>query len=194
VEQHLPATHAFDWQSCLATQLAPFAFLAAVTHAPSVHISAPPQLLVADWQAPPSLQVRSVCLSAPLQLALPQSVPAFSRRQPPPPSQPSAQASSRHWPDGSAPPAGMLLQTPSLPARLQARQVPSHAVAQHRPWAQVPLAQSSPLPHRAPFSRLPQLPAAQPLPSVHWASLPQLTAQRFPSHPANGAHDRGGGV
>jgi hypothetical protein len=62
-------------------------------------------------------------------------------------------------------------------------QVALQAVPQQRPWAQMPLMQSSALLQRAASGRLPQSPAAQTLGEVHWESLPQLLAHRVPAHP-----------
>jgi hypothetical protein len=109
----------------------------------------------------------------PLHVAARHEVPVFSRKQPPLPSQPLLQASLRQLPLGSAPPEGTGVQVPSAPSRLQARQAPLQALAQQRPWAQMPgPPQSWSRVHCAPMGRLPHEPPLQTLGLVHWASLP----------------------
>jgi hypothetical protein len=49
-----------------------------------------------------------------------------------------------HWALGSDPPAGTLVQVPSVPASAHETQLAVQAVAQQTPWAQMPLAHSVP--------------------------------------------------
>lgn len=66
-------------------------------------------------------------------------------------------------------PAGLGVQVPRLPARLQRWQVPLHAVLQQRPSTQKPLAQSAAVEHVLPLTHLLQL-----------ALLPQSTSASVP--------------
>jgi hypothetical protein len=142
------------------------------------------------WQSPAAVQVWRVRV-LPLQVVSRQLAPARSRRQPPMPSQPLLQASSRQVPVGSVPRAGTGTQVPCDPSTLQARQVPLQAVAQQRPCAQMPgAAQSLSRLHRAPTGRLPQEPSMQVLGEAHCESLPHWVTQRLPLHPLNGAQLR----
>jgi hypothetical protein len=169
-------------------------FLAGAAQSPAAQISPDPQVSLVVWQTPAALQVLVLRTLFGPQPAGPQVVPAFSRWQPPLPSQPLEQASSRQIPAGSAPPVGTGLQVPSLPARSQAWQLPLQAELQQRPWAQKPVAQSPSALQRAPRCRLPQLPATHTLPGVHWASLPQMARHRLPPQPAKGPHERAAGA
>jgi hypothetical protein len=100
------------------------------------------------------------------------------------PLQPLLQASSRQAPVGSAPPTGTARQVPSEPSTLQAMQVPVQALAQQRPWAQMPgAAQSASRLQMAPTGRLPQSPSVQTLGAAHWESLPHWVTQRLPLQP-----------
>ena len=83
---------------------------------------------------------------------------------------------SAHCPSGSAP-AGTSVHVPAEPASPQDRQLPEHAVRQHVPCSQKPLAHSAAVVHDAPLVRLPQLPALQTLGATHWASPVQVMRQ-----------------
>ena len=96
---------------------------------------------------------------------------------------------------GSVPRAGTGTQVPSDPSTLQARQVPLQALAQQRPWAQMPgAAQSLSRLHRAPTGRLPHEPSRQVLGDAHCESLPHWLTQRLPLQPLNGAQLRAFGT
>ena len=172
-----------DWHSPAETHESPFGFGLA-TQLPEEHMNPFPQAVVRVSQAPLALQVR-VTLELPEQVAPPQvTVPSpLSRRQPPFPSQPLEQASSRHMPVGSAPPTKTLAHSPSCPGTAHERQVPLQAPAQHRPCAQTPVMHSVPAVQMAPLGFFPQSLALQTLPPEHWASLPQLLRHAFPLHP-----------
>jgi len=188
--QQRPATQAFDLQSLLATQGSPGSPFSGATQRPSMQISAPMQGVSRVSQPPPSLHTRLLTAPGPAQSEPPQEVPARSRRQPPAPSQPLEQASSRQVPLGSAPPGGTSEQTPWLPGRAHERQVPPHALLQQRPCEQKLLAHSVARLQTAPSGRLPQSPPVQTLPAAHWLSLPQLVRQLSPLQPRKGAQDR----
>jgi hypothetical protein len=181
--QQWPATQTFDWQSAPATQLSPRPFFAGGVQRSMAHTCPIGQGSITIWQAPAAVQARRVRV-VPLQVAAPQEAPSRSRRQPPLPSQPLLQASFRQLPVGSAPPAGTGAQVPSEPSTLHAWQLPLQAVAQHRPWAQMPgAAQSASRVHRAPTGRLPHEPSTQALGGAHCESLPHWPTQRAPLQP-----------
>jgi hypothetical protein len=48
--------------------------------------------------------------------------------------------------------------------------------------------------HRAPFGRLPQLPAVQTFGATHWVSVPQLAVQAVPLQPRKGEQVRAAGM
>jgi hypothetical protein len=82
---------------------------------------------VATQEAAPQLRPLAACVQAPAPLqvpVLPQAPPVVQRAC------------------GSATPLATLLQVPSLPATLQARQVAQLAVPQHTPSTQLPLLHS----------------------------------------------------
>jgi hypothetical protein len=142
-------------------------------------------------QAPEALQVKLEIAPVPAQTAALQAAPGASRRQPPFPSQPLVQGPLVHIPLGSAPPAGTGAQVPWDPASAHDRHTPSHAVAQHRPWAHTPgPSHSSPREQADPMGRLPQDPCTQGRPPAHWALVVQEVAQRFPVQPWKGAQER----
>jgi hypothetical protein len=194
VAQQCPATQAFDSQSFPLRHVPPSACLTGGAQSPSMQTSAPPQDWFMVWQEPLGLQVLVTRRLSAAQSAPPHTLPAFSRAQAPPPSQPLEQASSRHEPEGSAPPRGTFEHLPSLPATAQDMQVELQGPSQQRPCAQTLLSQSAALLHEAPSGRLPQSPAVQTLGEVHCESLPQLSAQRLPAQPWNGAQLRAAGV
>jgi hypothetical protein len=141
-----------------------------------------PQATLAVSQVPVALQVW-VTRALPAQVAAPQVVPAGSRRQPPLPSQPLEQASSRQVPLGSAPPTFTFEQVPSRPGRAQDRQVRLQAVSQHRPCAQMLLQHSAARLQMAPLGAVPQSPALQTLGARHCESVPQVPRQALPMQP-----------
>jgi hypothetical protein len=85
-------------------------------------------------------------LVAPVQLAVPQLVPAVVARQAPLPSQvpsnPQGGAAVQPW-CGSAAPEGTGWQVPALPVRLQTWQVPQLADEQQTPSTQWALSHSA---------------------------------------------------
>jgi hypothetical protein len=105
------------------------------------------QASVLVWHDPADVQSRFATAPVPLHEALPHTVPADSRRQPPDPSHPFEQASSLQTPLGSGSPEPTGLHVPSDPRTLQDLHVPEQEVAQHRPCAQVPDTHSSLLLH-----------------------------------------------
>jgi hypothetical protein len=127
------------------------------------------------------LQVRGGVNVEPAQLAATQIVPlAYIRHAPPPsqvPSVPQVEAPlSAHWPSGSSP-AVTSVHVPAVPARLQERQLPVHAVRQQAPCSQKPLEHSAAAVQAAPLGRLPQLPPVQTLGATQSASAVQVTRQ-----------------
>jgi hypothetical protein len=119
-------------------------------------------------------------------------VPLAYNRQPPTPLQvPSVPQLiapwSAHWFSGSWP-AGTVEQMPPVPVSEHDMHVPVHAVWQHTPWAQIPLAQSAPAMHAAPSGSLPQLPALHTLPAEQSALLVHA-ARQLPALHVNGTQD-----
>ena len=76
-----------------------------------------------------------------------------------------------------------MLQSPSRPGTAHDLQVPPQAVAQQRPCAQMVLSHCEPPVQTAPSGFLPQSPAVQKLPLLHWESPLQLLRQALPLHP-----------
>ena len=85
----------------------------------------------------------------------------------------------RHWPLGSAPPAGTGEQVPALPPSAQDRQLPLQLVAQQTPWAQTVLAHSAPVWQTAPFAFNPHEPWLQDWPPAQSWSVVQLDLHAF---------------
>ncbi len=162
-------------------------------HTPAAQVSPVAHILAAIWQAPAALHVHRLSVSLAAHAGALQVVPTASRAQPPVPSQPFEHASSLQLPVGSCPPAPTGLQVPSEPSTLHAMQAPLHAVAQQRPWAQIPApAQSSFRLQMDPTGRLPHDPLlSHTLPVTHCASFWQDVEQRLPLQPRKGAHERG---
>jgi hypothetical protein len=192
--QQRPPTQEPEAQSLLLTQEPPLGILAGGAQSPAVQIRPAAQASVVVWQAPVAEQVWRMRALPLRQLAGPHTVPGASCRHPPWPLQPLVQASMAHTPAGSAPPSGTLPQVPSLPGMLHAMQLPLQAEPQQRPWAQNPVPHSLSALHWAPRGFLPQLPALQTLPAVHWASLPQMLRHMVPLQPLNGPQGRGAGT
>lgn len=93
---------------------------------------------------PIPLQVRAGVNVDPLQVAAMHTVPAACSRQAPAPLQKPSwahvlAAAGAHWFSGSSP-FGTLVQAPAVPGRAHDWQTPVHAVAQHTPCAQTPIA------------------------------------------------------
>jgi hypothetical protein len=86
---------------------------------------------------------------------------------------------SAHWFNGSCPSATSV-QVPAVPARLHDRHAPVHALRQHAPCSQNPLAHSVADPQLAPFDFLPQLVPLHTLGATHWVSAEQLVRQLPP--------------
>jgi hypothetical protein len=86
---------------------------------------------------------------------------------------------SAHWSSGSAP-SGTSVQVPALPARLHDRHAPVHALRQHTPCSQNPLAHSVVEPQAAPLDFLPQLVPLHTLGATHWLSAEQLVRHAPP--------------
>jgi len=112
--------------------------------AAGAHVPAPSQVRASVATLPPIGQVGGE-----------HCVPASYSWQPPAPLQKPLVAHdtapwSRHWPEGSRPPAAMGVQVPALPASAHDTHAPVHAVRQQTPWAQTPLEHSLPSPHTAP--------------------------------------------
>jgi hypothetical protein len=94
--QHLPPTHAFDWQSPSATQSPPAGFLAGGAQRFIVQISPVGHEEVDAIQAPPALHVDLVSVVPEAQTEAAQLVPADARPHLPAPSQPVVHASGLH--------------------------------------------------------------------------------------------------
>ena len=109
------------------------------------HIRCPGQACGVWVQAPAPSQVPAGVLVAPVQLAVPQLVPALVARQAPAPlqvpSNPQGGAAVHPW-CGSAAPEGTGWQEPALPVRLQTWQVPQLAAEQQTPSTQWALSHS----------------------------------------------------
>jgi len=145
-------------------------------------------VIVRVSQTPAPLQIRVLMLMPGPQPGIPHIVPAASRRHAPAPSHPFEQASSGQAPPGSAVPGPTFAQVPSCPGNAHDLQLPAQAVAQQRPCAQTPLAQSLPRWQTSPVGRLPQVPFRQTNPDAHWLSAVQLVRQPLPLHPWKGVH------
>ena len=102
---------------------------------------------------------------------------------------------SVHVPAGSVPPAGTGRQVPAAPADdvAQVMHVPVQVVAQHTPWAQMPLVHSGPLAQAAPFDFSPHEPLLQVANGAQSALLAQVALQALVPQ-ANGKQEEDAGV
>jgi len=110
-----------------------------------------------------------------------------------------------HWPSVPQLPAplsgqrasGVLFATglhvPTVPCKLQATQALLQALLQQTPWAQFPLAHSTPLAHCAPSGLRPQDPFVHTLPAEQSASAVHVALQAIAPQ-ANGTQDIEAGV
>ncbi len=88
-----------------------------------------------------------------------------------------------HWAFGSEPPAGTIVQVPSVPASAHDTQLAVQAVAQQMPWAQMPLAHSMPYPLQlAPLGLKPHEPAVHTAGGAQSASAVQIELQTLAPH------------
>jgi hypothetical protein len=165
--QHLPATHAFDWQSWLSTQSPPAGFFAGGAQRSLIQISPVEHGDVLGTHPPLVLHVERVRVVPEAQTEGAQLVPAAARPQAPEPLQPVVQASGLHCPVGSVPPAGTARHEPRDPSMLHAMHEAVQAVAQHRPCAQKFDTQSAGLLHSDPVGRFPHEFDRQKLPLAH---------------------------
>jgi hypothetical protein len=139
-------------------------------------------IVVGGRQVPFPSQLRGPTEVLPLQVLPAQGVPETHLRQAPEPSQlPSwpqlARVEAAHWLSGSMP-AGTAAQVPVLPGRLQAKQVPVHAEAQHTPCSQWLDWQSPVVWQGWPSARLPHMPPVHGTPVVQVIiDAEQLVAQ-----------------
>jgi hypothetical protein len=192
--QQWPWAQAPDWQSPLATQGPPRSCWAAAQRF-FWQTSPGPQALALVWQAPAASHVAVTSAPSSRQAAAPQVAPLASRWHRPAPSQPLPHRSSLHVPVGSTPPAGTMAQAPSDPGSAHDWHMPSQAVAQQRPCAQIPGPPHSSLrAHVAPIGRLPHDPFRHWAPGAHCRGVTQKVTQRLSRQPRNGAHDRAGGT
>jgi hypothetical protein len=151
--------------------------------------------VVFSSHAPLASHVAVISTPSSVQAAAPHVAPVASRWQPPAPLQPLPHRSSLHVPAGSAPPAGTIAQAPSDPGSAHDWHIPSQAVAQQRPWAQIPgPPHSSSRAQAAPIGRVPQDPAWHWAPGAHCSFVAQKVTQRLSRQPRNGAHERAGGT
>jgi hypothetical protein len=159
-----------------------------VRHAPVPQVYGLQPTVPTVWHVPLPLHVRagvSVTVDAG-QLAATQIVPvAYCRHAPAPlqkPSVPHVDApASVHWFSGSWP-APTFAHVPSVPASAHDRQVAVHAVAQHTPCAQMPLAQSVAAAQLWPFGRLTHTPPEHTLGARQSPSTVHVTRHALPLH------------
>lgn len=100
-------------------------------------------------------------------------------------------AAAVQLPSLSAPPAGMLLQVPSIPWSAQLLHTPVHAPSQQTPSTHWPVLHSSPLAQAPPLSLRPHSPISQRRDGMHWpSSIHELKQSVPPALHTYGLHSR----